>query len=77
MFRKLCGDSTLQNVVIVTNMWGEVDPQVGGACEAELMREDIFFKPILDKGAQIARRTRYHRSRKTSPRLIPESQGFG
>jgi len=55
MFRKLCGDSTLQNVVIVTNMWGEVDPQVGGAREAELMREDIFFKPVLDKGAQIAR----------------------
>jgi len=69
MFRKLCGDSTLQNVVIITNMWGEVDPQVGGAREAELVREDIFFKPVLDKGAQIARRTRYHRSRKTSPDL--------
>ena len=55
MFRKLCGDSTLQNVVIITNMWGEVDPQVGGAREAELMREGIFFKPVLDKGAQIAR----------------------
>ena len=55
MFRKLCGDSTLQNVVIVTNMWGEVDPVVGKAREAELMREDIFFKPVLDKGAQIAR----------------------
>ena len=54
MFRKLCGDTTLQNVVIVTNMWGEVDPQVGKAREAELMREDIFFKPVLDKGAQIA-----------------------
>jgi len=55
MFRKLCGDSTLQNVVIVTNMWGEVDPQVGDAREAELMREDIFFKPVLDKDAQMAR----------------------
>ena len=55
MFRKLCGDSTLQNVVIVTNMWGEVDPQVGDAREDELIREDIFFKPVLDKGAQMAR----------------------
>ena len=55
MFRKLCGDTTLRNVVIVTNMWGEVDPQVGQAREAELMREDLFFKPVLDKGAQIAR----------------------
>lgn len=55
MFRKLCGDTTLHNVVIVTNMWGEVEPRVGEAREAELMREDIFFKPVLDKGAQIAR----------------------
>ena len=55
MFRKLCGDNTLQNVVIVTNMWGEVDPQVGEAREAELMREDIFFKPVLEKGARMVR----------------------
>ena len=55
MFRKLCGDSTLRNVVITTNMWGEIDTQVGEAREAELMRECIFFKPALDKGAQMAR----------------------
>ena len=55
MLRKLCGESALQNVVIVTNMWGEVDLQVGEAREAELMREEIFFKPILDKGGRIAR----------------------
>jgi flagellar biosynthesis GTPase FlhF len=55
MFRKLCGDNTLQNVVIVTNMWGEVDPQVGNDREAELMSEGIFFKPVLDKGARMAR----------------------
>ena len=55
MFRKLCGDSTLQNVVIVTNMWGEVDPQLGDTREAELKSEDIFFKPVLDKGARMAR----------------------
>lgn len=55
MFRKLCGDNTLQNVVVVTNMWGEVDPQVGNDRETELMREDIFFKPVLDKGARMTR----------------------
>ena len=55
MFQELCGENTLQNAVIVTNMWGRVDLQVGEAREAELMREDIFFKPILDKGARIAR----------------------
>ena len=55
MFRKLCGDTTLQNIVIVTNMWGEVSPRVGDAREAELMGDDIFFKPVLDRGGQMAR----------------------
>ena len=41
--------------MIVTNMWGQVDLQVGEAREVELMKEDIFFKPVLDKGARITR----------------------
>jgi len=55
MFRKLCGDSSLKNVTIVTNMWGEVEPDIGNAREAELMRDELFFKPVLDKGAKMAR----------------------
>jgi len=70
MFRKLCGDNTLQNVVIVTNMWGEVDPQVGNAREAELVEEDIFFKPVLEKGARIARHQNTASSAQTIIRLI-------
>lgn len=70
MFRKLCGDNALQNVVIVTNMWGEVDPSVGDAREAELIGEDIFFKPVLDKGAQMARHQNTVPSAETIIRLI-------
>ncbi|KAF9267985.1 P-loop containing nucleoside triphosphate hydrolase protein [Marasmius fiardii PR-910] len=55
MFKELCGESTLKNVVLVTNMWGEVSQDVGEARESELVREDKFFKPVLDKGAQIVR----------------------
>lgn len=55
MFRNLCGDSTLQNVVIVTNMWNQIDPYVGNIREQELTEKDIFFKPVLDKGANLAR----------------------
>ena len=55
MFRKLCGDTAVRNVVIVTNMWGVVDPRVGEAREAELIREEMFFKPVLEMGAQMAR----------------------
>ncbi|KAF9647118.1 hypothetical protein BDM02DRAFT_2815848 [Thelephora ganbajun] len=51
MFRNLCGDSTLKNVIIVTNMWGKVEKDVGEAREQELA--EIYFKPALDKGAQL------------------------
>ena len=73
MFRKLCGESTLQNVVIVTNMWGEVDPKLGDAREAELVREDIFFKPVLDKGARMSRHDNTCPSAKRIIRLILEN----
>ena len=55
MFQKLCGESALRNVVIVTNMWGGVDHRVGERREAELKGKDIFFKPVLEKDAQMAR----------------------
>ena len=53
MFRELCGDAALKNVVLVTNMWGEVSRAIGEAREHEL--SDKFFKPALDKGAQMVR----------------------
>lgn len=55
LFRKLCGDDTLRNVVIVTNMWGAVSANVGLAREDELAKDDMFFKPVLDKGARMMR----------------------
>ncbi|KAJ7285185.1 P-loop containing nucleoside triphosphate hydrolase protein [Mycena rebaudengoi] len=55
MFRQLCGESSLRNVVIVTTMWSEVGLAVGEAREAELAAEDRFFKPVLDKGARLLR----------------------
>ena len=53
MFRELCGDSTLKNVVLVTNMWGEVSPEDGQDREDQLSGD--FFKSVLDKGAQMVR----------------------
>jgi len=55
MFRNLCGEVALRNLVIVTNMWGGVEQEVGHAREIELMGEDIFFKPALEKGARMVR----------------------
>ena len=53
MFRELCGESTLKNVALVTNMWGEVAQEDGEEREEELTTN--FFKQVLDKGAQLAR----------------------
>ena len=55
MFRQLCGDSTLKNVILVTTMWGKVPQGVGENREQQLVQQ--YFKPVLDKGAQFAR---YH-----------------
>ena len=53
MFRELCGDSTLKNVVLITNKWGEVSSEDGQDRENKLSSK--FFKPVLDKGAQMVR----------------------
>ncbi|KAF8896196.1 hypothetical protein BD779DRAFT_1466201 [Infundibulicybe gibba] len=55
MFRRLCGENTLRNVAIVTNMWGQVDRAQGDARECELASNENFFKPVLDKGARLHR----------------------
>ena len=55
MFRKLCGDDALKSVVIVTNMWGEVDLEHGEERENELRTDPVLFKPAVDKGAQMLR----------------------
>lgn len=55
LFRKLCGDDALNHVVVATNMWGDVSLEIGERRERELSESDLFFKPALDKGAQLRR----------------------
>ncbi|KAG1860906.1 P-loop containing nucleoside triphosphate hydrolase protein, partial [Suillus subluteus] len=55
IFRELCGERSLKNVIIVTNMWLQVTREIGEAREAELARMDKFFKPVLEKGGQLLR----------------------
>lgn len=57
MFRNLCGDRSLRNVVIVTTMWDEITELIGEEREKELATKDVFFKTALDKGARLARHT--------------------
>ncbi|KAL4064015.1 hypothetical protein J3A83DRAFT_667588 [Scleroderma citrinum] len=55
MFRKLCGDETMKNVVIVTTMWDRVTPEEGEKREQELATNERVFKPLLDNGAIMMR----------------------
>ena len=65
MFRELCGESTLKNVVLVTNMWGDVSSEIGEAREDELSSK--FFKPVLDKHARMVR---HHNTTQSSHDII-------
>ena len=53
MFRKLCGDSALKNVVLVTNMWSDVTSKVGEQREKQLSEK--FFEPALSLKAEMVR----------------------
>ncbi|KAI9566267.1 P-loop containing nucleoside triphosphate hydrolase protein [Boletus coccyginus] len=55
IFRNLCGDAGLQNVLLVTNMWSKVDHEEGQARERELASKEKFFKPALERGARMLR----------------------
>ncbi|KAJ7170857.1 P-loop containing nucleoside triphosphate hydrolase protein [Mycena crocata] len=74
MFRQLCGESTLKNVVIVTNMWGEVGREVGEAREAELASDERFFKPVLDKGARLLRHDNDPRALRIQRELVDQGK---
>lgn len=65
MFRELCGESTLRNVLIVTNMWSEVASDLGEMREKEL--ENVFFKDILIKGARMLR---HESTRESTHRIL-------
>ncbi|KAF7986515.1 hypothetical protein HWV62_31347 [Athelia sp. TMB] len=55
MFKQLCGEEFLNNVVIVTSMWSEVIASIGEAREVELRDQEMFFKPVLARGARLLR----------------------
>ena len=72
MFRELCGDTTLQNVILVTNMWSEVSSEIGESRENELSSR--FFKPVIDKGAQMVRHHNTAQSAHDIIRLIMKNR---
>ena len=72
MFRELCGEKTLKNVIIMTNMWGRVTPQQGAEREEQLRSN--FFKAAIEKGAQLCRHNNTPKSARAILRTILENQ---
>jgi len=72
MFRELCGEKTLKNVILMTNMWGRVVPQQGAERERQL--NDKYFKAAIEKGAQLCRHYNTPESARAILRKILENK---
>ena len=55
MFKELCGKKALENIILVTTMWDEVEEDVGSQREKELRGK--YWKAMIDQGSATAR---YH-----------------
>ena len=60
MFKKLCGDDPLKNVVVITTFWDETESLEGGIrTETELKTKDKFFKGLVEGGSKFVRHGLY------------------
>ena len=53
IFKKICGDTALQNVLLVSTRWNEVDEPTGASREQQLREE--FWAYMLGYGSTMAR----------------------
>jgi len=72
MFRELCGEKTLKNVVLMTNMWGRVTPEDGLDREQQL--RDDYLQAAIAKGAQLYRHNNTPESAQVILRKILENE---
>lgn len=55
MFRKLCGEEFMKNVILGTTFWDVVGEEAGASREAELLETEGFFKDMQDMGCDVVR----------------------
>ncbi|EXJ59776.1 hypothetical protein A1O7_03923 [Cladophialophora yegresii CBS 114405] len=71
MFRQLCGEEPMRNVIFTTTGWGTARKaeQLSKALEkeSELCTDSLFWEPMLRRGAQTAR---FEDSRESALRII-------
>lgn len=57
MFRKLCGDQPLQNVVLATTFWDKEERSRAEEREEQLRTDPQFWQPMIKRGARLERIT--------------------
>lgn len=57
MFRELCGNDPLKNVILVTSFWSNVQRAVGGRREDELRTTPEFWGEMIRRGSRMERFT--------------------
>ena len=65
MFERLCGKNTLQNVILTTTMWDEVDLETGEEREREL--KTGYWRPMLNRSSTT---NRFSRTRESALTVI-------
>ena len=65
IFQKICGETALKNVLLITSRWGEVEESLGASREREL--RDEFWAYMLGKGSRMSR---FHGDRQSAITLV-------
>ncbi|KAF5257022.1 hypothetical protein FOXYS1_12473 [Fusarium oxysporum] len=73
MFRKLCGEESLMNVILVTTMWEDEYAAIGERREQELIATGAFWGALVEEGAQINRHNNTRSSAMPLLRTIAKS----
>ncbi|EWY83656.1 hypothetical protein FOYG_13458 [Fusarium oxysporum NRRL 32931] len=73
MFRKLCGEESLMNVILVTTMWEDEYTAIGERREQELIATGGFWGALVEEGAQISRHNNTRSSAMPLLRTIAKS----
>lgn len=67
VFKKICGDDALKNVLLVTSKWAEVEPVLGSDRERQLKQK--FWSYMIERGSNMSR---FHGDRDSAVSLISQ-----
>lgn len=67
VFKKMCGEKSLKNVLLITSRWAEVEPGLGSQRERQL--KDKFWAYMLERGSNMSR---FHGDRDSAVALVSQ-----